>query len=194
MISRLHLGALILVVVVVFVGGIWLTGGEVSWGWFSLLGATITTVAVLLALFNLWIWRLNLLQGWFVKRPHLWGKWSVSIKPEWINPESGKKMEPIEASFAITQTYFGLHIRMESSQSSGELLHASLVAQDDGNFRVAGIYRNEPKLSERPKSAIHYGSFLLNVMGPPNSPTGMSGHYWTDRGTNGEMIAERGAK
>lgn len=190
MISRPHLWALILLAIGVFVGAIWISGGQVSLGWSAYLSVTITVVVGAIAIFNLWLWRLNFLQGWFVKRPHLWGTWNAAIKTEWIDPVSSERRQSVKATLAIRQTYAALQVRMTSEQSRGELFCANLLAKDDGGFRLTGIYRNEPNLAERARSTIHYGSFLLDIEGPANSPTRMTGHYWTDRDTKGEMIVD----
>lgn len=64
---------------------------------------------------------------------------------------------------------------------------ASIELDKDGIYRIAGIYRNEPRVElQGERSEIHHGSLLLEVHGTP--PTSMEGHYWTDRGTQGTMI------
>ena len=50
---------------------------------------------------------------------------------------------------------------------------------------MIGVYSNEPKHSIRNRSPIHYGTLKLNIIGNP--VTALSGHYWTDRGTQGEL-------
>ena len=89
------------------------------------------------------------------------------------------------------QSYTTLHVRMMSSQSDGELVCASLLKKEDGGFRLVGTYRNEPHIMQRATSPIHYGTFLMDIEGSSNAPTAMRGHYWTDRGTRGEMLAAR---
>lgn len=39
---------------------------------FKPFSTVVGVVAFLLAAFDLFLWRLSWLQGWFVKRPHLW--------------------------------------------------------------------------------------------------------------------------
>jgi hypothetical protein len=65
------------------------------------------------------------------------------------------------------------------------------VRKEDGGFRLVGTYLNEPNITARAASPIHYGTFLLDIEGSANKPSQMRGHYWTDRGTKGEMLAVR---
>jgi hypothetical protein len=47
------------------------------------------------------------------------------------------------------------------------------------------VYRNEPKLSVRDRSPIHYGAIVLDVQGDPVKE--LAGCYWTDRNSRGEL-------
>jgi hypothetical protein len=62
---------------------------------------------------------------------------------------------------------------------------AEIRKAEDGTYRVTGVYRNEPKLSVRERSPIHYGALVLDVLGDPAKD--LAGHYWTDRSTRGEL-------
>lgn len=194
MMPRPQIIAIVALVLTAFLGVVWLRGGTVPLEWATYLGITMTLVSGVLFIFDRWFWRFPLLQGWFVKRPHLWGTWSVTFATQWKDPETGRQREPVSGTFEIRQSFSSLHVRMQSDQSNGDLLCANILNIDDGRFRLAGIYRNEPKLNERQKSGIHYGTFLLDIEGNPNSPTGMRGNYWTDRETKGEMNCARGIK
>ena len=58
--------------------------------------------------------------------------------------------------------------------------------EDEGLFRLVGVYRNEPKIElQGVRSEIHHGSFALEVHG--THAYELQGHYWTDRGTKGGM-------
>jgi len=147
----------------------------------------ITVLVISLAAFDIWLWRWRILQGWFVRRPHLWGTWRVQIVSNWIDPATGRGIEPIDAFLTIRQTYSSIKLRMITNESTGDLLTGELLEKDDGSFRLAGIYRNEPRISARGNSPIHYGAFLIDVEGDATAPGPLKGHYWTDRGTRGEL-------
>ncbi len=71
-------------------------------------------------------------------------------------------------------------------ESRSKLIAHSIDLEQDGIYRVTGIYRNEPTLElQGERSEIHHGSLLLEVYG--NRVTALEGHYWTDRNTRGSM-------
>ena len=189
MISQLHIGAIVLVAVFIISAIAWVRDDYFLYGPLGYITFLIAGVSIAVAIFNFWLWRVRWLQGWFVKRPHLWGKWDILISPEGTDPATGEKFVPVMAEFRVRQTYGALYVHMIAPQSTGDLLSAELIHKEDGGCRLVGVFRNEPKFSERPSLEIHHGAFLLDIEGPPNSPSGMIGHYWTDRGTSGEMTA-----
>lgn len=191
MISRLHLSAIIVVAVGTVVAVLWASDEPVSWAWLMSIGASVGVTLGAMTAFDRWLWQMPWLQGWFVKRPHLWGEWNVEIRSHWEDPETGQRPDPIAATFSIRQTYSAVHLRMRSDESQGDLTSAKLVEGSDGRYTLAGIYRNEPDLAVRNRSQIHNGALLLEVEGQPNCPTELRGKYWTDRGTQGEIVAIR---
>src|SRR5205809_1015833 len=69
--------------------------------------------------------------------------------------------------------------------SASWLLSAALTSAADGMFTVTGVYRNEPRMSVRDRSAMHHGAILLQITGNP--PTALRGTYWTDRMSAGDI-------
>lgn len=191
MIAGPQVAAIVGLTIAVFLALVWATGGTVSLEWLKYLGATIALVTGALGVFDNWGWRIPFLQGWFVKRPHLSGEWDVAMRTDWKDPETGQQRTAVNATFSIRQTFTALHVRMKSDQSDGELVCASIVPRNGEGYRLVGTFLNEPKLFERDKSPIHYGTFSLDVEGNANAPQHMTGHYWTDRETRGEMTALR---
>ena len=53
------------------------------------------------------------------------------------------------------------------------------------------MFRNQPRISVQDQSRTHLGALVLDVIGDPSSPSELKGHYWTDRGTSGEIHGER---
>jgi hypothetical protein len=75
---------------------------------------------------------------------------------------------------------------MTKESRSKLIAHSIEKEDDDGIYRLAAIYRNEPKIElQGNRSEIHHGSFSLEIYGNPVNL--MEGHYWTDRGTKGSM-------
>lgn len=144
-----------------------------------------------IALFDRWAWKKPLLQGWFVKRPILIGNWTFTINSLWSNPQTNRCPGPIKAKVSIRQTYTQLHLRLETPESSGDFVASKIIAKNDGTYQVCGMFRNQPRISVQDRSRTHLGALLLDVMGEPTSPCELNGHYWTDRGTSGEIRGER---
>jgi hypothetical protein len=59
----------------------------------------------------------------------------------------------------------------------------------DGVHQLAYIYASMPRVEVRHRSEPHYGAVVLGA--PRDSTEGLEGHYFTDRGTHGEMRFRR---
>ncbi|MGH9436330.1 MAG: hypothetical protein ACRD4R_01285 [Candidatus Acidiferrales bacterium] len=148
--------------------------------------STVTSVVVLLSIaFELWLWKLPFLHGWFVKRPVIDGTWKADLSSNWTDPATGASIPPVQGYMVVRQTFLSLSLRLLTEESSSYLVGTEIVCTVDGLYCVSGVYRNEPRYQERAHSPIHYGAVWLQVI---DTPTRMlKGHYWTDRGTAGEL-------
>src|SRR5580704_8994788 len=64
--------------------------------------STVTTVVVFATLaFDLWLWKIPLLHGWFVKRPVIDGTWKVELRTNWTDPQTSARKAPIEGYMII---------------------------------------------------------------------------------------------
>jgi hypothetical protein len=185
MLSRLHLSAILLVAAALWGGMLLFEGVAVNGTWFRPFSTVVGVVLLLLVAFDLWGWRLRFLHGWFVPRPDLRGTWRVELQSDWQDPATEKVIGPIVAYLVVRQTFSSLSIRMLTAESASELVAAEINKASDGTYRVAAVYRNEPKLSVRDRSPIHYGAIVLDVQGDP--ATELVGYYWTDRNSRGEL-------
>ena len=185
MISRLHLSTILIIAAVLWGAVLFIAGITIKVNWFQPVSLVVGALILLLAAFDLWLWRISLLRGWFVKRPCVRGTWKTILQSQWTDPETGESPPDIEAYIAIRQTYSMLSMRLMTEESASELLGAEIVRAGDGTYRIAGVYRNEPRLAMRERSPIHYGAMLLEVEGRP--PVRLAGYYWTDRNSRGEM-------
>lgn len=185
MLSRLHLSTILIIATVLWGAAMLLAGVAVNVTWLQPFSVVVGVLVLILAVFDLWLWRFSWLRGWFVKRPCILGTWRASLQSHWTDPESGEIPPPIDAYIAIRQNYSLLSMRLMTEESASELLGAEMVRAPDGTYRVAGVYRNEPRLIFRERSPIHYGAVLLAVEGNP--PERLAGHYWTDRDSRGEL-------
>lgn len=185
MLSRLHLSAILLAAAALWAVLLILDGVAVAGSWFRPFSTVVGVLLLLLVAFDLWAWRLRFLHGWFVPRPDLRGTWRVDLQSDWEDPSTGKPIGPITAYLVVRQTFSTLSIRMLTAESASELLAAEIAKASDGTYRLAGVYRNEPRLAVRNRSPIHFGAIVLDVQGEPAQS--LAGHYWTDRNTRGEL-------
>lgn len=160
------------------------TGQHLSMGWLRPL-STVTSAVLLLGMaFELWLWKLPLLHGWFVKRPVIEGTWRAQLRSNWKDA-SGAAIPPIEGYVVIRQTLLNLSMRLMTKESASHLVGTEIVCALDGLYCVSGVYRNEPRYQDRTHSQIHFGALWLRVIDTPTQM--LEGHYWTDRNTAGEM-------
>ncbi len=185
MLSRLHLSAILLVASAIWGGLLLYDGVTIEGSWFHPFSGVVGALVLLLAAFDLWAWRLRFLHGWFVPRPDLRGTWRVELQSDWRDPATDKVIGPIVAYLVVRQTFSTLSVRMLTAESASELVAAEINKAIDGTYRFAAVYRNEPKLSVRERSPIHYGAIVLDVQEDPVKD--LAGHYWTDRNSRGEL-------
>ena len=191
MINRVQVSALIVVPLVSVAVSLVLAGEPLSWNWVKSFGGAVSATVGAIALFDRWAWKLRLLQDWFVKRPVLVGDWAFAIESLWIDPETRSRRDPIAAKVKIRQTYSRLHLRLETPESAGDFVASKIVAKEDGTYQVSGVFRNEPSIAVQDRSRTHLGALVLEVIGDPCLPVELKGHYWTDRGTSGEIRGTR---
>jgi hypothetical protein len=160
------------------------TGQHLSLGWLRPLSTVTSAVLLLSIAFELWLWKLPLLHGWFVKRPVIEGTWRAQLRSNWKDA-SGAAIPPIEGYVVIRQTLLNLSMRLMTKESASHLVGTEIVCALDGLYCVSGVYRNEPRYQDRTHSQIHFGALWLRVIDTPTQM--LEGHYWTDRNTAGEM-------
>jgi len=189
MIQRLHLSLILVIGAALWGASLLLQGVAVEPSWARPLSGVTAILLGLIGCFDLFLWRIPILQGWLVKRPILRGTWAATLVSNWVNPETGEKVPPIPAYVVIRQTYSMLSIRLFTEESRSVMLGAEIIRDPDGIYSLAGVYRNDPKSEYRHRSEIHNGAILLNVIGSP--VTRLEGQYWTDRITVGSMNLTR---
>ena len=187
MLTRVHIASFIGLTIITWIVALWIQGQPVLNSEFLRpFGVVVGAIVAIVGVFSRWAWAWPLFRGWYVKRPDIRGTWKAELQSNWVNPATGSGIPPITAFVAVRQTLTTLSLRLMTPESKSKLIAHSIELAEDGIYRIAGIYRNEPRVElQGDRSEIHYGSLLLEVHGTP--PTSMEGHYWTDRGTRGTM-------
>jgi hypothetical protein len=185
MIADRYIKAIIYVTVLVWTVVLYANHEAIKPAWLQPLSTVITIVLYVVMAFDLWLWKIPFLHSWFVKRPVIDGTWKVEIRSNWKDQATGAGIAPVEGYMVIRQTFSALSLRLLTEESSSELVGTEIVCSADGLYCVSGVYRNEPRFQVRETSAIHYGAVWLRIIEEPLKQ--VIGHYWTDRGTAGEM-------
>ncbi len=163
---------------------LWFSGQGISPEGLRLFASIPAVVLVLATIFDRWVWAWPLVRRFVAEVPDLRGTWKGTIVTTY-QPEDGTRMEPIPAFLVIRQTFTGIWARLLSERSASETVSAKLVPAPDGVTTLAAVYRNTPRMRERAASPMHFGSFLVEVHNDPVHA--LTGHYWTDRETGGDM-------
>lgn len=148
----------------------------------------VAGIVVCFEVFDRWLWRIGPVPS-LVGRPVLRGTWKGVLRSTWVNPETGQQIGRRDAFLVVRQTYSKIATRLITNESSSVSLVSSLDAMRDAVPTVQWTYRNTPELLIQSRSRIHHGAVMLEVHGSP--PQRLSGFYWTDRDTKGELVFER---
>jgi hypothetical protein len=191
-VNRRPLWLALWITAVLWFGLLWFTGQPISFNGLKLFVSIPTAVLLLVGLFDSWAWRWPVVRQYLSQVPDVRGTWRGQLVTTWRN-QDGELPPPLTVYLVVRQNYSSISARLLSEQSSSETRTANLIKAPDGVVALAAIYRNEPRLTLRAKSPIHYGAFQLVLEGDP--VTRMRGHYWTDRSSGGELeFAERGER
>jgi len=178
------------VTVLVLLGaGIWAlilahNGWAVPVSFFAPLSAVVSVLVGALFVFNAWAWSWPIVSS-LVHRPDLRGTWKGIIKPNTHSSNTNVSSRGVDVYVVIRQTFSMVHVRLLSPESQSFSLAASLFEEAPEQFALTWIYRNEPRHLVTQRSPVHHGSGILRV--GDAKAVAMSGHYWTDRNTSGEI-------
>src|SRR5690242_5169784 len=80
--------------------------------WLGPLSTATAVVMYAVVAFDVWLWKLPFLHGWFVKRPVIDGTWKVEIRSNWTNPATGAVIPPVQGFMVARQTFSTLSLRL----------------------------------------------------------------------------------
>jgi hypothetical protein len=120
------------------------------------------------------------------KRPVVYGTWEAVVSPsdDSVIPEGGNR-GPITAYVVIAQTFWSVHVTLHTVESSSRSTAASLRDLGGGQHGLAYTYDNTPRQEHLHRSPKHSGASDLTIVGA--KPVEITGTYWTDRLTHGDM-------
>lgn len=150
----------------------------------------LPTVAVLgVVVWDLWLWRLTGVQR-LVRRPDLRGLWRVTLTPHADShiPDGGNR-GPIAGFLEIQQSFWAIHLRMYTEQSSSKSTATTwMPAYESSVDNLTFTYDNTPKMSESHRSMRSAGA--CNLLPTSLQPEEVEGTYFTDRYTKGDMLLD----
>lgn len=185
MLSRSQFQVAIFVVVIIWAVLLFVSGVTLKPSYLKPLSMAVSSAYFVLLAFDRALWRIPLVARLF-HRPVLRGTWRGEMRSTWIDPATGEGVAPIPIFLAIRQTYSTIAMRMMTEESSSRSLVASLEAPRDDVARASSTYQNIPRLLIQGRSRIHHGALMLEVQG--TRADRLSGSYWTDRDTKGEVV------
>lgn len=188
MINKMQISSIILLAAVIWGALLIFDGVVLSISWFSPFSKVVGALMIIIGIFDRFLWRLSIFRGWLVKRPDISGTWCAIFQSDWIDPNTGASIDPTKGFMAIYQTYTETRLRLMTEESFSVILSARLTRLPDKSYRLSAVYRNEPNILIRDQSPIHHGSLLIDI--PNNNPLQISGYYWTDRQTRGEIMLD----
>lgn len=186
MLNRLHITLLLATAVAIWAVVLIVRGVPITPDLLIPYGVAVSAITLLCVGFNNWCWRLFFFKGWLVQRPWVQGTWRAELQSSHVDPAVGQQLPPIICFMTIRQTFSSLVLRLHTSESSSVSISATILREEDGEYRLAATYRNEPSATLRGvRSEIHYGALMLAIHG--DVPDALTGHYWTDRKTTGTL-------
>lgn len=169
-----------------YTGALYLSGVQLQAGPEQALSYLPAAAVFAVALWDAWVWRLPLVHR-LARRPLLAGTWRATLKPtEDSHIPSGGSSGPIEAYVIISQSYWSISVRQYTLESRSES-KAAIWAGDPFSVTktLTYTYANTPKQEHEARSRAHLGTTSLDVVG--DQPQALSGYYFTDRYTKGDM-------
>lgn len=185
LLNKTSVSILLIIAIAVWGGFLWVLGIELTWEHAQPYSLTLAAITSCLWLFDRYIWRIWPIQK-VIRRPDLNGTWRVSLQSTYKHPGSAEPVDPVSGFAVVRQTFSSISIRLMTEQAESFLVASSFDIQTDGTTYLYGAYQSDPSIHLRSGiSEIHYGSFRYKLIGRP--PNQISGHYWTDRSTNGSI-------
>jgi SMODS-associating 2TM, beta-strand rich effector domain len=187
--SRVFIQAIVLVVAGVYLVA-FLARGLPTTELFAPIGAASSVASLLVLAFDHFLWRLPRVGRKLSRRPDMRGTWRGRLASNWINPETGQRIEPDpEVYLVVRQTFWSVTANLITKESKSCSTTATIEDDGCGQYQFVAQYRNTPRASVRERSEVHHGSFKLDVGGEPVDR--LEGYYWTDRNTMGELEFDR---
>jgi hypothetical protein len=146
-----------------------------------------SAAGLIVVAFDLWLWRIPGVSR-VTGRPHLWGTWKVELQPsaQAAIPEGGNR-GPIPGVMVIEQTFWTTAVQFYTQESGSSSISAAIVNKTESKQAksLLFVYSSSARQAHSHRSHQHSGTCRLDIMG--TAPDTLSGTYWTDRITAGDI-------
>jgi hypothetical protein len=136
--------------------------------------------------FDKWLWKLPPVHL-FVPRPLVGGLWRATLLAVPDGDPSGQARPGlVEAYVVIVQSFWSISIRQYTAESRSDCRTAAFSQRGNAQqHTLSYIYENHPRPEHLGHSPRHVGACEIEIVG--RAPTELTGFYFTDRRTRGEM-------
>ena len=189
--SRLQISIILAIAVLAWFIVLLVQGTPVLWDHLAPFSTVVGILVILSLVVEYYLWQQSWLQKWFVATPDLRGTWKVVIQSDWVNPETGETVPPIQCFMGVKQSMSSLQMHLMTSESESWFVAYSInCAQSGHGYQIAAVYTNKPNVNLRnDRSSMHLGALVLETHGENEViPESISGEYWTDRKTTGSIV------
>ena len=169
-----------------YAGALYISGEHLQAGLKQALSYLPAFAVLAVTLWDVWLWRQPFVHR-FARRPVLAGTWRATLKPTADShiPLGGNR-GPIEAYVIITQSYWSISVRQYTVESRSESKAAMWSGGSTSSNKILTFtFANMPKQELESRSRSHPGTAAVDVVG--SQPRILSGYYFTDRYTKGDM-------
>jgi hypothetical protein len=172
------------VVVVVLFIQTWVQSGKSDFGLSKVFSAAVLVATIIIALWDIWLWRLPLAQRIPGTPRCIRGTWQGVLTTFWIDPKTGVSPDPKKVYLVIRQSASHVSVKLLTNESRSSSAFAT-IKLEDGSCELLYLYLNRPDSRHESRSRMHHGSTTLDLSGSPVKR--LKGRYWTDRDTRGEL-------
>lgn len=149
----------------------------------------VTVDMVFIGIFMKFGWKLKIFKGWLVPFPNLNGTWIGFIYSDWVDPTTGKRVEPIPTMLTINQSFYQTNCIMHTGEmKSYSIAEGFNICVEQQMKQLSYIYSSKPRALLSERSPQHDGAMIFDIIGDKSNK--MKGKYWTERKTKGEIALE----
>ena len=183
---------LVVVTAVVFIVKWFLGDKELSFRYIiDSIELSVTVIGAIAAVFVSCLWKWKMFQGWLVKIPNLSGEWTGNLYSDWVNPETGEKIAPIDATLKIKQSLIHTSCVMKTKEMVSYSNCSTFYIDEEKQIKqLIYTYISSPHQNIQQRSAMHQGTTVV-YLDDNYDVTKLSGDYYTGRNTTGHMEFER---